>query len=170
MAADHPDAGPLAVLAAHLGGDLLQRAVRERGGAYGAGARYCRRTCTVRMFSYRDPRLAHTLADFDRALETLGRNPPRGRSLEEAILRTVREIDKPKAFQVDALERFLDELQEPGSHGALALRASVLGAEPDQLRDVAERYLSPGQGCVGVLAGAGREAELDRLSLSWRRL
>ena len=169
VAADHPDAGPLAVLAAFLGGDLLQRAVRERGGAYGAGARYCGRTCTVRMFSYRDPRLAETLADFDRALETLRRNPPQGRRLDEAILRTVREIDKPKAFQADALERFLDELQDPGSHGVLALRASVLGAEPEQLRDVAERYLSPEQGRVGVLAGAGREAELDRLALPWRR-
>ena len=170
VAADHPDAGPLAVLAAFLGGDLLQRAVRERGGAYGAGARYCRRTCTVRMFSYRDPRLAHTLSDFDRALEALGRNPPRGRRHEEAVLRAVREIDRPRAFQVDALERCLDELQDPASHGALALRASVLGAGPEQLRDVAERYLSPEQGCAGVLAGAGREAELDRLALPWRRL
>ena len=170
VAADHPDAGPLAVLAAFLGGDLLQRAVRERGGAYGAGARYCRRTCTVRMFSYRDPRLAQTLSDFERALEALGRNPPRGRRLEEAVLRAVREIDRPRAFQVDALDRCLDELQDPASHGAHALRASVLGTGPERLRDVAERYLSPEQGRAGVLASAGREAELDRLALPWRRL
>ena len=170
VTADHPDAGPLAVLAAFLGGYLLQRAVRERGGAYGAGARYCERTCTVRMFSYRDPRLAQTLRDFDGALEALRRNPPQGRRLEEAILRTVREIDKPKAFQIAALERYLDELQGRGSQGGLSLRASVLGAEPGRLRDVAERYLSPEQGCAGVLAGAGREAELDRLGLPWRRL
>ena len=170
VAADHPDAGPLAVLAAFLGGDLLQRAVRERGGAYGAGARYCGRTCTVRMFSYRDPRLAQTLRDFDEALEALRRHPPEGRRLEEAILRTVREIDKPKAFQVAALDRFLDALQGRGSEGERSLRASVLGAEPGRLRDVAERYLSPEQGCAGVLAGAGREAELDRLGLPWRRL
>ena len=170
VAADHPDAGPLAVLAAFLGGDLLQRAVRERGGAYGAGARYCGRTCTVRMFSYRDPRLAQTLHDFDEALEALRRHPPEGRRLEEAILRTVREVDKPKAFQVAALDRFLDELQGRGSEGERSLRATVLGAEPGRLRDVAERYLSPEQGCAGVLAGAGREAELDRLGLPWRRL
>ena len=170
VTADHPDAGPLAVLAAFLGGHLLQRAVRERGGAYGAGARYCERTCTVRMFSYRDPRLAQTLRDFDGALEALRRHPPQGRRLEEAILRTVREIDKPKAFQIAALERYLDELQGRGSQGGLSLRASVLGAEPGRLRDVAERYLSPEQGCAGVLAGAGREAELDRLGLPWRRL
>ena len=170
VAADHPDAGPLAVLAAFLGGDVLQRRIRERGGAYGAGARYCARTCTVRMFSYRDPRLAGTLRDFEGALESLVRNPPQGRSLEEAILRAVREIDKPKAFQVDALERYLDELQGPGSEGGRSLRDSVLGAEPGRLRDVADRYLSPDRGCAGVLAGAGREAELDRHGLPWRRL
>ena len=170
VAAGHPDAGPLAVLAAFLGGDLLQRAVRERGGAYGAGARYCARTCTVRMFSYRDPRLAGTLHDFEQALASLRRHPPQGDSLEEAILRAVREIDKPKAFQVDALERYLDELQGLGPEGRPALRTSVLGAEPERLRDVAERYLSPDQGCAGVLAGAGREAELDRIGLPWRRL
>ena len=170
VAADHPDAGPLAVLAAFLGGDLLQRRIRERGGAYGAGARYCARSCTVRMFSYRDPRLAGTLHDFEGALESLHRDPPRGRRLEEAILRAVRDIDKPKAFQVDALERYLDELQGSGSEGGRSLRDAVLGAEPGRLRDVAERYLSPDRGCVGVLAGAGREDELDRLGLPWRRL
>ena len=170
VAADHPDAGPLAVLAAFLGGDLLQRRIRERGGAYGAGARYCARSCTVRMFSYRDPRLAGTLRDFEAALESLHRHPSRGRRLEEAILRAVREIDRPKAFQVDALERYLDELQGPGPEGGRSLRDSVLGAEPGRLRDVAERYLSPDRGCVGVLAGAGREDELERLGLRWRRL
>ena len=170
VTADHPDAGPLAVLAAFLGGDLLQRAVRECGGAYGAGARYCARTCTVRLFSYRDPRLAETLRDFDRAIETLHRHPPDGRRLEEAILRAVREIDKPKAFQVAAFERYLDELQGRGADGSRALRAAVLGAGPGQLRQVAERYLRPEQGCAGVLAGAGREGELDRLGMHWRRL
>ena len=170
VTADHPDAGPLAVLAAFLGGDLLQRAIRERGGAYGAGARYCARTCTLRMFSYRDPRLAETLRDFDRAIETLHRHPPGGRRLEEAILRTVREIDKPKAFQIAAFERYLDELQGQGAEGARALRASVLGAGPGRLREVAERYLRPEQGCAGVLAGAGREAELDRMEMPWRRI
>ena len=170
VTADHPDAGPLAVLAAFLGGDLLQRAVRERGGAYGAGARYCARTCTVRMFSYRDPRLAETLRDFERAIETLHRRPPDGHRLEEAVLRTVREIDKPKAFRIAAFERYLDELQGQGAEGARALRASVLGAGPGQLREVAERYLRPEQGCAGVLAGAGREAELDRMEMPWRRI
>ena len=170
VTADHPDAGPLAVLAAFLGGNLLQRAVRERGGAYGAGARYCERTCTIRMFSYRDPRLAETLHDFDRAVEVLRRQPPEGCRLEEAILRAVREIDKPKAFQIAAFERYLDELQGRGQEGARPLRASVLRTDPERLREVAERYLGPETGRTGVLAGTGREGDLDRLGIPWRRL
>lgn len=170
VSADHPDAGPLSVLAAFLGGDLLQRSVRERGGAYGAGARYCDRTATVRVFSYRDPRLSGTLRDFDEAIETMRRRPPEGDRLEEAILRAVREIDRPMAFQVAARERFLDELQGRGAEGSWPLRASVLRTDPERMRDVAERYLCPEAGCTGVLAGTGREGELDGLGITWRRL
>ena len=168
--ANHPDAGPLSVLAAFLGGDFLQRTIRERGGAYGAGARYCDRTATVRMFSYRDPRLSGTLRDFGEAIEALRRRPPEGRGLEEAILRAVREIDRPRAFQVAARERFLDELQGRGAEGTQPLRASVLRTDPERLRDVAERYLRPETGHTGVLAGTGREAELGRLGITWRHL
>ena len=170
VAADHPDAGPLSVLAAFLGGDLLQRTIRERGGAYGAGARYCDRTATLRMFSYRDPRLSGTLQDFDLAIEALRRQPPEGHGLEEAILRAVREIDRPRAFRIAARERFLDELQGRGREGVLPLRASVLRTGSGQLREVAERYLCPMKGRTGVLAGTGRERDLDRLGIPWRRL
>ena len=170
VTADHPDAGPLSVLAAFLGGDMLQRAIRERGGAYGAGARYCERTATVRMFSYRDPRLAETLGDFDRAIETLQRQPPEGRKIEEAILRAIREIDRPRAFQVAACERFLDELQGRGADGTRTLRESVLRTDPERLREVANRYLGPTMGRTGVLAGTDREGDLDRLGIPWHRI
>ncbi len=170
VTADHPDAGPLSVLAAVLGGDLLQRTIRERGGAYGAGARYCDRTATLRMFSYRDPRLSETLRDFDSAIEALRRQPPEGRELEEAILRAVREIDRPRAFQIAACERYLDELQGRGGEGVRPLRASVLRVDPEQLREVAGRYLRSTMGRTGVLAGTGRERDLDRLGIPWRRL
>ena len=170
VAAHHPDAGPISVLAAFLGGDLLQRAVRERGGAYGAGARYCDRTATLRMFSYRDPRLWETFRDFELEIERLRREPPAGRRLEEAILRAVRQIDRPRAFQIAARERFLDELQGRSAEDAGALRASVLGTGPERLREVAERYVGPDMGSIGVLAGTGREGDLDRLGITWRCL
>ncbi len=170
VTADHPDAGPLSVLAACLGGDLLQRAIRESGGAYGTGARYSDRTATLRMFSYRDPRLSETLRDFELEIERLRREPPEGDRLEEAILRAVREIDRPRAFQIAAYDRFLDELQGRGAEGTQPLRAAVLRTDSEQVRAVADRYLGSTMGCTGVIAGAGRERDLDRLGISWRRL
>ena len=142
----------------------------ERGGAYGAGARYCNRTATVRMFSYRDPRLGETLGDFDRAIEAMQLEPPVGRKLEEAVLRAIREFDRPRAFQIAAYERLLDELQGRGADGTKTLRESVLRTDPERLCEVANRYLHPTMGRTGVLAGTGRERDLDRLGVPWRRL
>ena len=170
VGADHPDAGPLGVLAALLGGDLLARAIREDGGAYGAGARYCERSATLRLFSYRDPRLSGTLGDFDRACETLRCRPPAREHLEEAILRAVRELDRPRAFQVAAFERFLDELQGHHLEGVQRQRDAMLRTSAQTLRETAQRYLHPERGRVAVLAAAGRETELDRLGIPWSRV
>jgi len=170
VGADHPDAGRLAILAAFLGGELLPRAIREIGGAYGAGARYCERSATFRMFSYRDPRLSGTLRDFDRVLDDLLRDPPRGDRRDEAVLRAFRDLDRPRAFQVAAFERFLDEVQGRDRDGAARLRESMLRAHADDLLDAATRYLLPERGRTGVLAAAGRETDLDRLGISWCRL
>ena len=170
VGADHPDAAPLGVLAALLGGDFLARTIREDGGAYGAGARYCERSATLRIFSYRDPRLGETLDDFDRASETLRRRPlARGR-LEEAILRAVRELDRPRAFQVAAFERYLDELQGRDPKGMQRQRDAMLRTSAEAVREMARRYLHPERGRVGVLAAAGREGELDRLGIPWSRV
>ena len=170
VGADHPDAAPLGVLAALLGGDLLTRAIREEGGAYGAGARYCERSATLRLFSYRDPRLAETLDDFDRAGESLRRRPPARGRLEEAILRAVRELDRPRAFQVAAFESFLDELQGHDPEGVRRRHDAMLRTSAEAVRETARRYLRPDRGRAGVLAATGCEGELDRLGLPWRRL
>ena len=170
VGADHPDAAALGVLAALLGGDLLARAIREDGGAYGAGARYCERSATLRMFSYRDPRLGETLDDFDRASDTLRRRPLARARLEEAILRAVREIDRPRAFQVAAFERYLDELQGRDPEGVRRQRDAMLRTSAEAVRKMARRYLCPDRGHVGVLAAAGREGELDRLGIPWSRV
>ena len=170
VGADHPDSAPLAVLAALLGGDLLARAIREEGGAYGAGARYCGRSATFRMFSYRDPRLAETLGDFDKASESVCRRPPARTRLEEAVLRAVRELDRPRAFQVAAFERYLDELQGRNPQGMRQQRDAILRTSADAVRETAKRYLRPERGRAGVLAATGSEGELDRLGLTWSRV
>ena len=57
----------LMILGGFLRNGFLHRAIREQGGAYGGGAGYDSNACAFRFFSYRDPRLAETFADFKKS-------------------------------------------------------------------------------------------------------
>jgi len=83
---DHDDAPALMVLGGFLRNGFLHRAIREQGGAYGGGAAFDSNACAFRFFSYRDPRLADTFADFQASLAWLQSNNHEERQLEEVIL------------------------------------------------------------------------------------
>ena len=72
----------------------LHRAIREQGGAYGAGASQDSQSA-FRFFSYRDPRISDTLDDFDRSIDWLLDNPLGDEKIEEAILGVIGSLDKP---------------------------------------------------------------------------
>ncbi len=165
--ADHPDAAALAVLCAALSGEHLEPSMRERGGAYGAGARYCPRSATVRLFSYRDPRAAASLADFTAAVDAIGERAPSGQALDRARLRALREMDPPRAFQARAREAYLDLAQGLGPSD---LRERVMAAGPADLTRVAQRHLASGRAADGVLAGIAARSELESLGLEVREL
>ena len=61
---EHEDAAALSVLAGVLRNGSLHTAIRERGGAYGAGASQDSANACFKFFSYRDPRVEGTFADF----------------------------------------------------------------------------------------------------------
>jgi len=64
----------LYLLAALLETGYLRQAIRHRGGAYGAGARYDQSSHIIKLFSYRDPRLLDTVVDFENAWQWLKNN------------------------------------------------------------------------------------------------
>ncbi|MFV1993675.1 MAG: insulinase family protein, partial [Acidiferrobacterales bacterium] len=68
---NHPDAAPLSVLSGFLRNGYLHRVIREQGGAYGGGAGHDTDNACFRFYSYRDPRLAQTLDDFDASIDWL---------------------------------------------------------------------------------------------------
>jgi Zn-dependent M16 (insulinase) family peptidase len=159
VAPNHPDAPALHVLGDFLRNGYLHRAIREQGGAYGGGAGYHPDSGAFRFHSYRDPRLADTLADFDRALDWLHAHDHPARTLEEAILGVIAAIDKPGSPAGEAISAFFGALFGRTPEQRRAYRQRVLEVTLDDLRRVAATWLQPTQARCAVLSDARTLAE-----------
>lgn len=160
VASNHPDAAALQVLGDFLRNGYLHRAIREQGGAYGGGAGYHPDSGAFRFYSYRDPRLADTLADFDRALDWLQTHDHPPRTLEEAILGIIAAIDKPGSPAGEAVTAFFGTLFGRTPEQRRAFRQRVLEVTLDDLRRVATTYLHPEQARCAALGNARTLSEL----------
>ncbi|MBF0180506.1 MAG: insulinase family protein [Magnetococcales bacterium] len=162
----HPDAPVLSVLGQYLKNGHLHRAIRERGGAYGGGAAYDSDTGLFRFYSYRDPRLEETLADFQQALDWLASGKAEERALEEAILGVVGNIDRPGSPAGEAKRAFHDALHGRTPEVRRTFRERVLAVTNADLTRVAETYLNDiSQAGIGVLTNP--ETMEQRLDGEW---
>lgn len=159
VAPGHPDAPALQVLGDFLRNGYLHRAIREQGGAYGGGAGYHPDSGAFRFHSYRDPRLADTLADFDRSLGWLQTHDHPARTLEEAILGVIAAIDKPGSPAGEAVTAFFGTLFGRTPEQRRAFRQRVLQVTLDDLKRVAATYLQPEQARCAALSDARTLAE-----------
>jgi len=142
---DHEDAPVLDVLAGFLRNNYLHRAIREQGGAYGGGASHDTDNACFRFYSYRDPRLEETLADFGRAVEWLLGEKHDYRLVEEAILGIIGSMDKPSSPAGEAKRAFHDTLYGRDKAFRQAYRQSILKVREEDLKRVAEQYLHTGE-------------------------
>jgi Zn-dependent M16 (insulinase) family peptidase len=166
----HPDAAPLVVLGNVLRNGFLHRAIREQGGAYGGGAGQDNNSATFRFYSYRDPRMEETLADFDRAVDWVMSTELPWQAVEEAILGVISGIDKPDSPAGRAKRLYHGDL-----HGrTLALRqtfrAQVLATRLDDLRRVASTYLLPANANIAVISDHSRQDKVASLGLDIMKL
>jgi Zn-dependent M16 (insulinase) family peptidase len=152
--AEHPDAAALIVLGRFLLNGYLHRAIREQGGAYGSGASYDGDAGTFRFHSYRDPRLAETLEDFDQSLVWLRRNDHTPRQLEEAILGIIGAIDRPSSPAGEAIKAFASKLNGRGPEYVRRLRQRILQVNIEDLQHVADTYLLPERANTAVVTSA----------------
>ena len=159
VAPNHPDAPALHVLGDFLRNGYLHRAIREQGGAYGGGAGYHPDSGSFRFYSYRDPRLADTLADFDRALEWLQTHEHPERTLEEAILGVIGAIDKPGSPAGEAISAFFGALFGRTPEQRRTYRQRILAVTLDDLKRVAATWLHPEKAHWAVLSDARTLAE-----------
>ncbi|MDY6829443.1 MAG: insulinase family protein [Pseudomonadota bacterium] len=164
----HPDSAALTVLGGFLRNGFLHSAIRERGGAYGAGAGQDANVAAFRLFSYRDPRLEETLRDFDRAIDWVLSDRHAWQPVEEAILGAIGGIDKPGSPAGEAKRDFFNRLHGREQDHIQRVRASILAVKLADLQRVTETYLQPKNASTAVLSygdTAARAADSLRLRL-----
>ena len=155
---DHEDSPAFQVLTGFLRNGYLHRAIREQGGAYGGGANYNAASGAFTFFSYRDPRLKETLADFDASIQWLLENEHEEQQLEEAILGVISGIDRPKAPASEYGDRYFMKKYDRTPEDLESYRAAVLKVTIDDLKRVGREYLSNPDTHTAVL---GPKAKLE---------
>ena len=160
---DHPDAPALSVLATVLRNGFLHTAIREKGGAYGAGASNDTSTNTFKFFSYRDPKCSETFSAFQDAIKW-AETSITDQHLEEAILGVVSSIDKPLSPVGEAKNDFNFNLEGISISERLEMRQKIINCTIDDLIRVNKKYLTA-ESKKSVLAGEGYKVEAEELGL-----
>lgn len=160
---DHKEAAAFMVLGPYLKNGFLHHAIREQGGAYGGGANYDVNACAFRFFSYRDPRLAETFADFDASLEWLLQQQGDQQAIESAILTTISGMDKPASPAQEAISACHSALHGRTIEVRQYLRQQILNVTLDDLKRIVRDYLNEDVVQKSVLASKAKAEQVERL-------
>ena len=154
----HPDAPLLSVLATVLRNGYLHSAIREKGGAYGAGAAHDSKSRCFLFYSYRDPKCRETYNEFSKSREWALENITSDQ-LEEGILGVISSIDKPLSPAGETMNDFLNLIQNKSQEERLKFRTRVKECSLSDLKLMTEKYLS-GKPKKAILAGESFKQEL----------
>ena len=163
VAREHPDSAALSVLATVLRNGFLHTAIREKGGAYGAGASNDTATNTFKLFSYRDPKCKETFQAFEDAI-SWAKTSINEQHLEEAILGVVSSIDKPLSPVGEAKNDFNFNLEDININDRLAFRQRIINCSIEDLVRVNEKYLTK-ESKRSILAGESFKDQAKELKL-----
>lgn len=139
--AHHEDAPILVLLGQFLRDGYLHSAIREKGGAYGAGANYDGASQSFRFFSYRDPRIEGTYEDFAKSVVWLLENEHETERLDEAKMGVIARVDAPASPAKDAIADAINTIKGYTRDDANRERKIILEATIDDLKRVTKKYL-----------------------------
>jgi presequence protease len=163
---DHVDAPALSVLAGVLRNGFLHTAIREKGGAYGAGATHDSSLACFKFYSYRDPRVEGTFDDFIRSIDwVLGRTAG-DELVEQAVLGLIGGMDRPGSPAGEAKQVY--HMEKGGRTRELRqqFRERLLATGWSDVQRVADRYLRGQPGYKAVVAPRNSQSIAERLGLT----
>ncbi|XP_030631404.1 presequence protease, mitochondrial isoform X2 [Chanos chanos] len=158
----HEDYASLCILARMMTAKFLHGEIREKGGAYGGGARMGGGGL-FSFYSYRDPNSTQTLTAFRNGVEWAKAGKFTQQDIDEAKLSIFSAVDAPVAPSDKALSRFLSGITDDLKQRH---RERLFAVTEKDLIDVAGRYLGIGQRTCGV-AILGPENESIKKDPSW---
>ncbi|XP_047610451.1 presequence protease, mitochondrial isoform X1 [Phacochoerus africanus] len=141
-----PDHASLQVLARLMTAKFLHVEIREKGGAYGGGARLSHGGIFT-LFSYRDPRSMETLQSFAEAVDWARSGRFTQQDIDEAKLSVFAGVDAPVAPSDRGLDHFLYGLSDEMKQ---VHREQLFAVCREGLVDVSNRYLGTGRSTRGV--------------------
>jgi len=162
----HPDAPALAVAAGILRNGFLHTAIREQGGAYGAGASQDSNLGIFKFYSYRDPRIEGTFDDFNGSISWILNDAKDESLIEQSILGIIGSMDRPSspAGEAKLIHHALKAGRTPERR--LAYRQGLLAVTLADVKRVIETYLLAGKGKKAVLAPKGTADIAEKLGLN----
>jgi Zn-dependent M16 (insulinase) family peptidase len=137
----------------------LHSAIREKGGAYGAGASQDLHSGIFRFYSYRDPKCVDTFNEFKNSCEWAISNISESQ-LEEGILGVVSNIDKPLSPSGETIDDFINRLDNRTPEQRLEFRSNVIDCKLSDLKRVIEKYLLND----GAKSAIGGESFIDQFT------
>ena len=156
----HPDAAALTVLGGFLRNGFLHRAIREQGGAYGGGASQDSNIAAFRFYSYRDPRIAETLQDFDASIDWMLNTEHQTEQLEQAILGVIGSLDKPGSPAGEAKQAFHNGLFGRTPEQRQDFRQRILTVTIEDLKCVTKTYLQIDNASIAIVTNPATAEQL----------
>lgn len=162
----HPDAPALSVAAGILRNGFLHTAIREQGGAYGAGASQDSSLGIFKFYSYRDPRIEGTFDDFHASVSWILNDAKDESLVEQSILGIIGSMDRPSspAGEAKSIHHALKAGRTPARR--LAYRQGLLAVTLADVKRVIETYLLGVEGKKAVLAPKGTGDIATKLGLN----
>ena len=163
---DHPDSAPLAVLGGVLRNGHLHTAIREKGGAYGAGATQDSSMAAFKFYTYRDPRVEGSFNDFAASVDWVLNIKQGDHLIEQAVLGIIGGLDRPGSPAGEAKQAF--HMDKTGRTRTLRQlwRDRLLAVTWEDVRRVADQYLKGQPGYKAVVAPRGTQDLAAKLGLT----
>ncbi|MDP2608712.1 MULTISPECIES: insulinase family protein [unclassified Oceanobacter] len=160
------DAAALSVLAGVMRNAYLHTAIREKGGAYGAGATQDNSSSCFKFYSYRDPRVEGTFDDFAASIDWVLERTNGDDLVEQAVLGLIGGMDRPGSPAGEAKQAF--HMDRGGRTRALRqqYRERLLSIRWSDVQRVAATYLQGQEGSKAVIAPRGTQDIAAALGLT----